>query len=78
MTKPRKPLGVWMLLQDGAPWFYSRERNLDEAMKTARALRGSILDNQPTGTLFKLSPVWIAPPPVVGLRTELARYRRCS
>lgn len=75
-AKQRKPLGVWMLLQDGAPWFYSRERNLDEAMKTARALRGSVRDNQPPGELFKRSPVWIAPPPVVGLRPELAKFRR--
>jgi hypothetical protein len=59
MDNRRKPIGVWMLLSSGDPWMFCRERTLNEAMLTARTLRGHL-------SLFPQYRVWLAAPPVVG------------
>lgn len=64
----RKPYGVWMLLQNGEPWMFCRERTLDEALLTARTLRG------PT-PLFPQASVWIGSPPVIGKQQWLTKKK---
>jgi len=73
--KPRKPIGVWLLLRDGEPWCYDRHATLDDAMKTARALVLAGQYSQP-GPLFIRSRVWIAAPPVIGRQASRARFRK--
>lgn len=51
----RKLFGVWMLLQDGSSWMFCRERTLEDALITARTLRGD-------SPLFPKYRVWIAAP----------------
>lgn len=58
-----KPVGVWMLLKDGKPWNYENFRTLDEAMPTARTLRG-------VDPGFLAERVWIAPPATIGKATK--------
>lgn len=71
---PRKPYAVWMRLRNGSPWEFCRERTLDEALVTARTLRGSPTQGLPLP--FEIYHVWIAAPAVVALKPERARYRR--
>jgi hypothetical protein len=73
----RKPIGVWVLLPSGEQWMYCREGSLDDALLTARTLRGTVpsLDRGPL-PLFPRWRVWLAPPPTVGRKPELARYRK--
>lgn len=73
----RKPFAVWCLLQGGQPWMYCQERTLDEAMKTARTLRGYRLEHSGFSLpMVPLVPVWIAAPARVALKPSRARYRR--
>lgn len=62
----RKQIGVWVLLNSGGPWCISTHRDLDEAMKDARAIllaRAACV----AGPLFiDASRVWIAPSPQAG------------
>lgn len=58
---PRKPIGVYMLVS-GTPWMFCRERNIDEAMRTARTLRG--------GDQLPKYRVWLAPPPAIGRKRD--------
>jgi hypothetical protein len=64
----RKPYGVWMLLQSGEPWMFCCERTLDEALLTARTLRGAM-------PLFPDTSVWIASPPVIGEQQWLTKKK---
>jgi len=59
----RNRFGVWMLLESGERWNYCNERTLDEALRTARTLRGDL-------SLFPKHPVWIAPPAKIGVDRE--------
>jgi len=49
----RKLFGVHMLLQDKSPWLYCAEYTLEDALLTARTLRGEL-------SLFPKYHVWIA------------------
>ncbi len=59
----RKPIGVWMLLDSGVPWNFENFATLDEAMITARTLRG-------TSPLFPYYRVWIAAPATIGKKAS--------
>jgi hypothetical protein len=60
----RKPFGVWMLTSSGERWNYCNERTLDEALLTARTLRGEL-------SLFPKYRVWIAAPAQIGVKQPL-------
>lgn len=64
---PGKPIGVFVLLNSGERWMYSRERNLEAALRTARTLRIEVPSLSP-GPLPLLPRwrVWIAAPSRVG------------
>ena len=64
----RKAFGVWMLLMGGDRWMFCREKTLDEAMRTARTLRGDL-------SLFPKYRVWIADDRVPAHR-PLQRFAR--
>ena len=51
----RKRFGVWMRLMDGSPWMFCCAWTLDEALVTARTLRGDT-------PLFPQYRVFIADP----------------
>lgn len=57
--KARKPVGVWMLLEDGQPWMFCRERNVEEGLKTARTLLAASDSLAGPGPLFKRARVWL-------------------
>lgn len=61
--KARKPIGVYVLLQNGERWMFSRERSIDDAMLTARTLRANVPSLHPGPlALFPRWRVWLAPP----------------
>lgn len=53
-AKRRKPIGVYILLSTGERWMFCKERTLNEAMLTARTLRGD-------KSLWSQYRVWLAP-----------------
>lgn len=73
----RKPIGVYVLLPSGEQWMYSREPSLTDALLTARTLRTDV-PSLGRGDLPLLPRwrVWLAPPPVIGLQPDNARYRK--
>lgn len=78
MTKHRlrKPIGVWVLLSSGNQWMFCCEATIDDAMQTARTLRANVPSLAQGSPLFPHWRVWLAPPPIVGLKASIARFRR--
>lgn len=68
---PGKPIGVFVLLSSGERWMFSREPNLNEALRTARTLRIEVPSLSP-GPLPLLPRwrVWLAEPARVGSRRQ--------